>query len=203
VTAEVDESSEPADKEVSHYSITFSLDRGGFFRRTCPSCGRDFKTEADPSDLAHILQPSFREAGVEIGEVRSGQSEETVTERSSQLHCPYCGHADQSSEMLTLAFSEYMKRYLMREVMLPKINRMFSDLEDTVNRPRSSSGGWLSIEMSFKHDDSILPPRPISGPEPPDMVVVEMLCCGKRAKILDGWRDLITCPYCGTALALQ
>jgi uncharacterized Zn-finger protein len=203
VTAAVDESPEPTDKEVSHYSITFSLDRGSYFRRTCPSCGRDFKTEADPSDLAYALQPAFREAGVEIGEVRSGENEDTVAQQASRLHCPYCGHADQASEMLTLVFSEYLKRYAMREVMLPQINKMFSGLEDTFNRPRTSSRGLFSIDIRFEHHDSILPPRPISGPEPPDMIVVETLCCGKRVKILDDWRDLVVCPYCGTQLALQ
>lgn len=203
MTPAADESPESEDKQISHYSVTFSLDRGNFFRRTCPSCGRDFKTKADPSDLAYALQPAFREADVEIGEVRSSQSDEAVAQQASRLYCPYCGHEDEASEMLTLAFSEYLKRYIYREIMLPKINKMFSGFEDTFNRPRSPSRGLFSIDIKFEHHDSILPSRPISGPEPPDMIVVELLCCEKRAKILDDWRDLVMCPYCGTKLALQ
>ena len=46
--------------DVVRFHLTFSLDRGRFFRRTCPSCGRDFKTQADEADLATLLQPAFQ-----------------------------------------------------------------------------------------------------------------------------------------------
>ena len=47
------------DDEKITFSFTFSLDRDNFFRRTCPSCGRDFKTEVEPNDLAAIIQTMF------------------------------------------------------------------------------------------------------------------------------------------------
>jgi hypothetical protein len=182
--------------------MTFSLDRGGFFRRACPSCGRHFKTKVDPGDLASMLQPAFRRLGLEVGEAGSEQGE-AAHEQPEHLHCPYCGYEAKASDMLTATFQEYFRRYAMRDFVLPKINKMFSEVENTFSQHRSHSGGLFSLEVKFEHNEPVLPPRPISGPEPPDMMRVELLCCEKEIKILDGWQDVIVCPFCGTVTALQ
>lgn len=195
-------SEEQKDHDVKHYSVTFSLDRGNFFRRACPDCGRHFKTAADPADLVHVLQPAFRQIEPDFkAETTAGQ----VIEAPSQtiLHCPYCGHSAESSEMLTAEFEEYIKRYAYREMVLPKIRKMFSGLADSFGRHGSRSGGFISFEVRFEASEDILPPRPLAGPEPPDMVRVKMLCCEKHAKILDGWKSSIFCPYCGIVGILQ
>lgn len=190
-------------KRVNLYSFTFSLDRNHFFRRACPACGRQFKTKAEPGDLASLLQPAFKKSGSEVGEKSATERVTGKNQTSGSLYCPYCEHRTGTSDMLTLTFHSYLRRYMMREAILPQIRKMFSELADSSKRHRSRSKGLFSLTVEFKADDSLLPPRPISGPEPPDMTIVELLCCGKQAKILDGWRDLITCPYCGTKLALQ
>ncbi len=194
---------EPIQENNKHFSITFSLDRGDYFRRACPSCGRHFKTKAGASDLAAAFQPAFQQQGIEIGLASTSTGDAGVEQAETYVYCPYCGDKAKTSDTLTSVFSEYAKRYVMREVVLPQLNKTFSDLEDSFRGSGSSSGGFLSIKVKFEQHKEVLPPRPISGPEPPDMLVVELLCCGKHAKIIDGWHGLMTCPYCGNTCQLQ
>ena len=193
-----DESSEENNK---HFSITFSLDRGDFFRRACPSCGRNFKTKAGAADLVSAFQPAFKQQGMDVGLAHPNSDDASPSQSTENMYCPYCGYKTEPSEMHTSTFTAYAKRYVMREVVLPQPNDTFSELADSFGN--SASGGFLSLSVSFEHHKEVLPPRPISGPEPPDMLVVELLCCGKQIKILDGWQGSITCPYCGTTCQLQ
>ncbi len=117
-------------ESTSQFSVSISTDRDKFFRRTCPSCGRDFKTETDEADLAWAIAPQF---GIEIGSI-SGQDEGTI---KTHLHCPYCLHDADASEMLTQEAVTYLHRFIMREHVLPMMNNMFSGLEDVGSR----SGG--------------------------------------------------------------
>ena len=191
---------ESQSNDVMLFRLTFSVDRDGFFRRSCRSCGRNFKTEVDEADLVTLLQPAFRRAGLEIGAEGSSESEEE--EAQNHLYCPYCGHCAQSGDMLTQTFVSYLQRYAIRECVLPSINRVLSKVADESRRiGRGRSGGLLRI--SWEDYDPMLPPRPIAAPEPPDMMIVQLLCCGERIKILNEWNDLSICPYCGTTLVLH
>jgi hypothetical protein len=190
------------EKRIS-YSITFSLDRTGQFRRECPDCGRAFKTKGEPSDIASAVQPAFQRLGQELGEEPSHSTTDAEGSSPQRLSCPYCGTKSEVSEMLSTTFAEYVKNMITREVLLPKVNQMFSDLEDQFGQTGPRSTGMFSLEIKFEHNPSLLPARPISGPEPPDMTLVTLLCCDKTIKVLDGWRDTIYCPYCDAKLALQ
>ncbi len=68
-------------------AVSISADRDHFFRRACPSCSREFKTQLDPSDLQWELEAQFRRMGVEIGE---GASDTTRAE--DRIKCPFCDH---------------------------------------------------------------------------------------------------------------
>jgi len=194
-------SNESQSEDVTRFHLTFSVDKDKFFRRSCPSCGRDFKTQINEADLVASLQPAFRQMGLDIG---AEQSEEQREEAKEHLYCPYCKHYAESSDMLTQTFVSYFKRYVMRECILPVMNKMFSRVADAFGRSsRGRSKGLISFDVTIEHNRTILPPRPISGPEPPDMTIVELLCCGKKIKVLDGWYDLNLCPYCGTRVSLQ
>ena len=187
------------DDNVLHFSLSFSLDRDEFFRRTCPSCGRDFKTQADPADMSSILQPAFRRIEDEIGGISLSTSD--GKQKSPQyLFCPYCYYRAESGDMLTEEFHTYLHRFVMREYVLPSIHKMFSEFSEGIKQS-SRPMGTFGIQITFDYD-STLPPRPISGPEAPDMMRIDLLCCGTSIKVRDGFFDVNKCPYCGEDIVL-
>jgi hypothetical protein len=194
---EHDEEQASSDSNVQ-FNVAISTDRDRFLRRTCPSCGRDFKTSVNPADLAWALMAHSRRMGLEIGAVPDGQE----TAEPTQLLCPYCQYSADSSEMHTEETINYLKRSVYRDHVIPMLNRQFSDLEDSIGRNRGGGGGFISISVSFKHEPIPIPPRPIHGPEPADMKIVELLCCGERIKIADAWTDVRECIYCRTPVIL-
>lgn len=186
-------------EESIKFSITFAVDKDGFFRRSCPNCGRDFKTMVDEADLVASLQPAFRKMGLEIGDIP--ESGEDIPKE--YLLCPYCEYQAESSEMMTSTFSSYLERFIMRECILPKLYGVLSDTAQSLSTGRTHKPrGLLSINIMFDFNEPLLPPRPISGPEPPDMTIVDLLCCNRRIKILDGWYALHLCSYCRAEIIL-
>lgn len=183
------------DQYTIHFNLTFSLDRDGFMRRTCPSCGRDFKTDASASDFTTELQPYFREAGLDIGD----QEEDGNKDVKAFLRCPYCAQRYEASEMLTEELVSYVKRLILREHILPMMNKSFAQIADSFGRRSRNS----FVSVTFEHNRSVLPVRPISGPDLPDMTIIDMRCCGKRIKVSDGWYYLNQCPYCETHVLVQ
>jgi sarcosine oxidase delta subunit len=176
-------------------SVSIRTDRDHFLRRTCPSCGRDFKTEANPVDLQWALEAYCRRAGVEIG----GRDAEDGS--SSRIRCPYCQHDEETSRTFTEETVQYLKRILYREYVLPKMNRLFSGLEGSLPRQRAS-GGMFSISVEFKHNRMMQPVRPIHGPDSSDFKIVVFLCCGKKIKVSEAWNALSICSFCGTEVAV-
>ena len=130
--------------DVTRFHLTFSLDKDGFFRRSCPSCGRDFKTQVDDAALVASLEPAFRQMGLEIG---SEPSENYGIQE--YLYCPYCVHYAESGDMLTRVFVSYLRRYAMREYVLPVANKLFSSTADTFRKiGKSSPRGMLRLKVT-------------------------------------------------------
>jgi DNA-directed RNA polymerase subunit RPC12/RpoP len=140
----------------------------------------------------------FRRIEDEIGGISLSTSEEEQSPR--YLSCPYCNHRAESGDMLTLEFQEYLRRFIMREYVLPNIHSMFSDFANGI-KPSSHSMGAFGIKITFDYD-STMPPRPISGPEAPDMMRIDLLCCGESIKVRDGYFAINKCPYCGEEVVL-
>jgi DNA-directed RNA polymerase subunit RPC12/RpoP len=166
--------------------------------RFCPSCGRGYKTRVDPGDLAFILQPAFKRIENEIGGINLSTEQEG--QDPQYLSCPYCNHRTESGDMLTEEFQIYLKRFVIREYVLPQINNMLADFADGL-KSTSRANSFLRLEVKADFDN-VLSPHPISGPEPPDMTKVEMLCCGRVIKIYDGWYALVECPFCGSKVQI-
>lgn len=193
---------EGEDQVSSEHQVRFNLeictDRDRFLRRTCPSCGRDFKTEVDPADLAWALNTQIQRVSEDVGvspaEVAQGGTPE-------ELRCPYCRHVAESSDMHTEETVEYLKLFAYRDYAMPLIDRMLSDFADSFGS-RGGGGGLISFSVSFKHERPPVPPRPIHGPEPADMKIINFLCCGKRIKVADRWGDVDACTYCGAQVTL-
>jgi len=174
-----------------HLSLSLSMDKDRFLRRTCPSCGQDFKTETNEADIKWMLAPQIRRMGLEIG------GDETQNNRhEDNLHCPYCEHQTEASNTFTEETINYIHRHIMREIILPMTNKAFSGFNDL----NKNTGGFISI--SFEYSKGNLPPRPIHGPEPCDMIEVDFLCCGRKAKVLESWISLSTCIFCGKRVEL-
>ena len=182
---------EPHSDDNILYSFSLSIDRDNYFRRTCESCGRDFKTKYDESDLAWAIAPQIQRMGLEIGD-RPNVSDEDI----NYFFCPYCGHHAKSSDMLSDEVMHYIKRHIMREFVLPMTNKMFSGLENI----GSKKGSFITFET--KYNRSMYPPRPIHGPEQADMKIIEFLCCNKRAKVSEKWNLIDRCIFCGTKVTL-
>ena len=185
-------------EDTIQFDLSVSSDRDGFLRRTCGSCGRDFKTEIDPADFAWALSAQIRRVSLEIGidpaEIADGVPKANLT-------CPYCQYSSESNEMHTEETIEYLKRFAYRDYALPMINRMFSGLGGSLDRG-GNGGGFISFSITVSHEANPPPPRPIHGPEPADMKIVEFLCCGKKVKIADNWIDVTLCSFCGTLVTL-
>jgi hypothetical protein len=188
-----------SEDNVLHFSVPFSLDKDDYFRRTCPNCGRDFKTKADPADMSSIIQPAFRQIEDEV----VGISLSTVPgeENPQFLSCPYCNHRAESGDFFTREFHEYLRRYIVREYVLPTIHNALADFSDGLKRSSSPRSGF-GIQVKFD-SDSTLPPRPITGPESPDMMRIDLLCCGKSIKVRDGYFVVNKCTFCGEDVFLM
>jgi hypothetical protein len=105
----------------------------------------------------------------------------------------YCAFEGDDQEMHTDGTVNYMKRVILRECVVPKLNEFFSGLEDMFGGGRASRG---PVSMRFEHTPAPKPARPIHGPEPPDMDIVEFICCAKKIKVSQGWTDIRLCPFC-------
>jgi uncharacterized C2H2 Zn-finger protein len=193
-----DEEQDPSEHQVQ-FNLEISPDRDGFLRRTCPSCGRDFKTEIDPADLAWALNTQIQRVSDEVG-VSPGQVAQEGTPEN--LRCPYCGHVAEASETHTEETVEYLKIFAYRDFAMPKIDRMLSDLADSFGSRGGGGGGLFSVSISFEHQRPPTPPRPIHGPEPADMKIINFLCCGKKIKVADRWDGVSVCSYCGMQVTL-
>lgn len=189
-----------------HFSFPYSLDPEDFFRLECPSCGRHFKVRAEAISMTDILTPAFRqierESGISLTASVLSEGESEI--KADHLTCPYCGHADEPSNMNTQEFIDHAVRWLQREYVHDLVDKFSRDLRDTFRgSSKGRNKGFISVEWDYQYHPSPKPTRPISGPELPDMSCVEVLCCGKTIKITDGWGANIFCPYCSQELVLQ
>jgi len=174
------------------FQLAISTDNGRFLRRTCPSCGRDFKTEINPADIQWIVAPHMEQMGVDLG---GAPDKRSLAE--DLLYCPYCDHPSKASDTLTEDTIRYAKLLLTREVVLPMMHRAFSGLNNMGSGLRNSF-----ISISFSYDRGMLPPRPIHGPEPSDMKIITFLCCQKSIKVSDNWWQVSACTYCNEPVVL-
>ncbi len=176
-----------AEERSVQFQVNVSSDRDGFLRRTCPECGRDFKTSINEVQLSHFLQAEITHVGKEMGLI----ADEEADEEASALICPYCRHRARSHDMLPDELLHYLILQIKRQIIYPMIDKTFGGLADSIGR-----NNFIRIEYS----GGLLPPRPIHGPEPADMKIVHLICCSERIKISETWNGMEQCPYCGEAI---
>lgn len=170
------------------YSVAVSMDRDGFLRLTCPSCGLDFKIWISDAQLQHILESQVRRTERELMEGEEPEDD------STQLGCPYCGYRAPMNDMHTEETETYFQRVVHREVITPMMNEFIEEIGESWESGNRGSSGMVSFEANTSRE--ILPPRPLHGPEPPDMKIIRFLCCGEQAKIRNRWYAVNRCPFC-------
>jgi hypothetical protein len=170
------------------FAVSLATDRDGFLRRSCASCDRDFKTEVNESELQWALAFQVQRMGLEIGADAS-----SVTDEARLLRCPYCAFAGADQNMHTDETVSYLKRVILRECLMPQLNKVFSGWEDMFD---GRTSGRL-VSMRFEHTPGLRAARPFHGPEPPDMDIVDFICCGKKVKVSHGWTGIQVCVFCG------
>jgi DNA-directed RNA polymerase subunit M/transcription elongation factor TFIIS len=189
-------------KQTLSYQLTYALDPQGFFRRACSKCGLHFKLKTDVENFSSLLAPTFKRIETEHNISLTTTDENPSDGEVPTLTCPYCGHQDHSYNMLTDEFDQYVLRWATREIIYPLISGFFGDIEEAFQRnAHRQRNDWLTV--TFQHDKSSKPIRPISGPELPDMIRAHLLCCNKEIKIMEGWLDRIYCPFCAQELILR
>ena len=188
-------------QDITYFKASVALDQDSYLRQACPSCGLQLKIEANPEDISSLLAPTFRRIEKDHDLILSLPN--SHEEDESTLKCPYCGHVDEAQNYLTDELSDYIMRWAERELIYPIRKNFQEELASLFNQsPGRSRNSLISFEIKLEQDDSSIPIRPISGPEPPDLQKAILMCCGKSIKIVEGWVDWIYCPYCSSKLVL-
>lgn len=190
----------PDQTDEKRFRLSFSLDREGYFRHECGSCGRHFKTRPTQDQLVSAIEPAFREVDLEIASPSASPGE---SEGASILECPYCGYRAALSEMLTQSFADYLRRFIFSEYLEPQVHRMLDEFSGSFGgsggKPR---GGLFSIEVTTQYSRGVRSTRPISGPDAPDMSEVRFLCCQESMKVESPFKHISSCPFCHEEVAL-
>ena len=149
-----------ADEQI-RFSLSINLDRESSFRRACPSCGLEFKTEGEPADFTWALDLQVRRVSEEADVAPATAAEETPKET---LRCPYCQHVAEPSEMHTRETFSYLKRFALREFALPRLHKRIKEFSESIRRMGSGGGrGLFSVSIKSNYKRPPLPPRPIHG----------------------------------------
>ena len=164
---------------LSESRLELPQDASGFVRRECPQCNRAFKTRPSRHD-ASVLQRRlaslfpFENAHESFDEVPDGS-------------CLYCGHRAPVDEWLTF----------QQQVHLESLARAWA------NHVRYEQLAYVSRTLSLNPRPTFVTvePEALPGPMPPepdDMRVIPLLCCGEEVKALWDWEGPLFCPRCGT-----
>jgi len=160
-----------------------------FVRYQCPGCGLDFKLKGDASAqqdaLSWWLQETVREGGAHTRESDADLPREDT-------YCPYCSSSGPRQQFFHPEVVNYIRQIARREIIEPMVAKLFGGFAAGL---RSSK--YVTVTVS---EQSARSPRPISGPEPPDQVVIECLACKCRFKVDECWRGSVRCALCSAEL---
>lgn len=147
-------------------TVSFPLD-GGFLRRRCSACGRQFKWGTE--------SPGPDDGGEE-----------------SQYHCPYCNHqADASvAAWMTEAQSTYAKEYALHSSLGPALRELDASLK------RLSKSGGMAGSSVHGTGIVPREPTPLSEPTDMVRVDFSCHP-EQPLKVADDWVGPVHCLICG------
>jgi hypothetical protein len=159
--------------------VELSRDAGGFVRRECPRCQRDFKTRPCAHD-GNILQRR-------LASLFPFENAHESFDEVPDAWCLYCGHRAAGDEWLTAAQQAHMESVArawanhVRYEQLAHVSRTLAD------NPRPT---FVSVR-----------PPALPGPMAPDvddLRALPLVCCGEEVKAHWDWDGPLFCPRCGT-----
>lgn len=163
--------------------LKLPLDRRGFLRRECASCHRQFKLRWSEQDAVLVM----RRLGAELPHVNEHEVRPLLAHRT----CPYCGTVADADAWWT----EEQRLFLSRRAAALGAEIRFEQLRH-VERTLGQNPNPTFVPVPPA------PTRAVVRPEPDDMRVVPMVCCGEDVKVRDSWAGAVHCPYCGTEHAI-
>lgn len=173
--------------------IGFPADRSGYLRHECPVCMMEFKIKGDEARFTDALNVWVAKT-LERSGVSGAEGEGSSP--SSELACPYCAERNTAQSFLHPEWRELVKRIALREIVEPMMHKMLSSFEDSFSGGGRSS---VTVRVESRRARSV---RPLSGPDPDDMVRVACLACDERFKLVEGWNGAVRCPSCFSELRL-
>ena len=158
--------------------ISLPLDASGYVRRECPNCRRHFKTRPLAED-GNVVQNLLTEQ-------LAHHNPDEAMETEATLVCLYCGKPERIDQMLTGEQKKYFER----------LAKSFAE------HVRYEQLSYVARTLKHNPQPTFVPVHPgqMPGdirPDPDDMKVVPLVCCGEEAKAAQGWEDPYYCPKCG------
>lgn len=164
---------------ISHLEeqLKLPLDRRGFLRRECATCHRQFKLRWSEQDAVLVM----RRLGAELRHV----NDDEVVPHTVRRTCPYCGAQADGDTWWT----EEQRLFLTRKAAALGEEIRFEQLRH-VERTLGQNPNLTFLPVAPT------PFRDAVRPEPDDMRVVPLVCCGEDVKVRDSWTGTIHCPFC-------
>jgi len=171
----------------TEHGLHFPLDEGGFLRRECPFCKREFKVLVTAEERKAPTE-SIRQLFLTSDQDQWSLGDEG---ESPEYHCPYCGQIGSRDSWWTEQQVEYINAVL-RNIAAQLLNEnLIRPLKRSLGRPQSSP---VSITFEGReieqHEERI-------APEPEDMTRFPLPCCERAIKISDDWSGPVYCFFCG------
>ena len=153
-------------------------DSAGFVRRECPYCHKQFKTRPFPTDGLSVQRYLEKQLPHE--------NPHELERPAPPNLCLYCGKAAPPEAWLTVEQRSFLKRIAgeyARELRYTQLT-------------------YVEQTLAFNPRPTFVAIPPTSGyavmlPEPDDLQLLPLLCCGEEAKGSELWAHQVFCPRCG------
>lgn len=169
------------------FSIPLPLDEGGFFRRECPFCVKQFKIHITSEELQRLAEKGIQSYLTEQRDVPEEDDEEKAIEE--EFFCPYCGQQAGVKSWWTQEQHACMHVFA-KNIMARIVNE---NLINPLSRMGGSGNGLFSISF---HGQEMEEHEPWISPETNDMEVFNLPCCETKMKI-QPQEGPVRCFQCG------
>ena len=153
-------------------------DSAGFVRRECPFCRRQFKTRPFPGDGLSVHRY--------LGKQLPHENRHELNRPAARSVCLYCGKAAAPEAWLTAEQRSFLDRVAC----------------EYASELRNAQRGYVAQTLALESSRDLVAVAPAKAPaamppEPDDLQILPLLCCGEEAKGAEPWASPVFCPRCG------